>query len=314
MLSSGMNQNHLLDLCGHSLPMHVYDKYQNKATFLNRSFSFAFENPDLAVKGCLTEQERNLFCALYADLPAVLSESVAELDSLLELRIQMCADPATASASFASSPHELSKPDLKKGRQFTERSEQLLCDIEKPMSGVLWKQLLSLDGSFMNRERQRLDFFICVMRQIWSAPSKRRVLDDLLKRFCIGRSGAISVDRMFPYFTYHQIAIHSIALSSNARYRLFFLRIPRGAMYKFIVTDNPVIDLCEEQILTEAHGAGRFLWVIAPTLAVIVTDRSAGKMRFVTEGEVAMYNALLFKKATRYVMLDKDFDFLPSCC
>lgn len=313
MLSSGIDQKHLMDLCGHGQPMPVYDKYQNKTTVLNQSFSFAFESPDLTVKGWLTKRERDAFRMLYTDLPDVLSESITELDNLLEVRSQMRVDSVAVTESFASSPHGSERPSLK-GKQFTERSEQLLNDIEKPISIALWDQLLSLDGSFMNDEQLRSDFFICMMRQIWSAPSKRRVLSDLMQRFRIRESRDISIDRMFPYFTYHQTAIHSIILSSNARYRLSFLRIPRGARYKFIVTDNPAIDLCEEQILAETHDASRFLWVIAPTLAVIATDKLAGKVRLASEGEVSMYNALLFKKATRYVMLDKDCDFFPSCC
>lgn len=313
MLSSGTDQKRLLDLGKRDLPMRVYDKYQNTTAVLEHCFSSAFENPVLTVKGCLTEKEKSAFNTLYTDLPSILLESIAELDSLLELRNQMDAASPHVSEPSAPPPRRSKKPNLK-GKRFTERSEQLLNKIEEPISMALWDQLLSLDGSFMNDEQLRSEFFVCVMRQVWSSPSKRRVLDDLLARFRIDRSDAVSVDRMFPYFAYHQIAIHSIVLSSNLQYHLSFLRIPRGARYKFIVTDNPAIDLYEGQMPLRTEDTNRFLWVIAPTAAVIITDKTAGKTRFVTEREVAMYNTLLFKKANRYILLDPDDDILSGCC
>lgn len=151
------------------------------------------------------------------------------------------------------------------------------------------------------------------MRQVWSSPKKRTVLAGFLARLGIKESDAISTDRMFPYFVYHQIAICSIIMSTDSQYRISFLRIPLRANYEFIFTDNPVIDFCGESKLSETHDNNRFLWVISPTLAVMISNNTEGKSRFVTEEEVAMYNALLFKKATRYVISNKDHDFLPSC-
>ena len=313
MLNSGMDQEHPTGAWGNGQPMHVYDKHQNKTAILHRNFSFAFDGFSLSVQGCLTERERRAFDTMYTDLPGVLTESIAELDSLLELRSRMRADAAGVAGRTGKPPRRSGKPDLK-GKWFTERGEQLLHKIETPISMAVWNQLLSSDGSFMRDEQLRSDFFICVMRQIWSSPSKRQVLDELLARFRVGRTGAISPDRMFPYFAYHQIAINSIIMSSNLQYHLSFLRIPQDAGYRFIVTDNPIIDLCEEQISAGAEETNRFLWVIAPTLAVIVTDRPGGKTRFVTEREATTYNTLLFRNANRYVMLDKDTDFLSGCC
>lgn len=118
---------------------------------------------------------------------------------------------------------------------------------------------------------------------------------------------------MFPYFVYHQIAINSIVMSTSSQYHLSFLRIPKGAEYRFIVTDHPAIDLSEEQKLPGTTDANCFLWVISPSLAVIIGDKTAGKTRFINEGEVTAYNTLLFEKATRYIVSDRNGDFLPSC-
>ena len=177
----------------------------------------------------------------------------------------------------------------------------------------LRNQLLSFDSSFMSNDQLRLDFFICVMRQVWSSPKKQTALPGLLARLGIKESDAISTDRMFPYFVYHQIAICAIIMSTDSQYRISFLRIPLRANYECIFTDNPVIDFCGESKLSETHDNNRFLWVISPTLAVMISNNADGESRFVTEEEVVRYNALLFKKATRYVVLNKDHDFLPSC-
>ena len=90
MLNSGMDQEHPMGVWGNGQPMHVYDKHQNKTAILHRNFSFAFDGFSLSVQGCLTERERRAFDTMYTDLPGVLTESIAELDSLLELRSRRC--------------------------------------------------------------------------------------------------------------------------------------------------------------------------------------------------------------------------------
>ena len=313
MLDSDIYRKHLLKSWGFSFPILVYDKYCNHTALLSECFSVASENLNFEIKTLLTEKERNAFQALYMNLPQILTDMIGELNCLLELRSQMVLFPAdTSTQTVKNAFGKLKRPGFKGGR-FTERGEQLLNKIEKPLSMELRNQLLSFDSSFMSNDQLRLDFFICVMRQVWSSPKKQTALPGLLARLGIKESDAISTDRMFPYFVYHQIAICSIIMSTDSQYRISFLRIPLRANYEFIFTDNPVIDFCGESKLSETHDNNRFLWVISPTLAVMISNNADGESRFVTEEEVVRYNALLFKKATRYVVLNKDHDFLPSC-
>lgn len=313
MLQSGIYQKQLMNPCGRSFSMHVYDKCQDTTALLDGCCSCVLKRFSYAVKGCLTEKERNAFQALYTDLPGVLLESLSGMDSLLEWRSQIGTGFASGPVRSDRSLSKRSKKQNPGGIRFTEHGEQLLNKIEKPLARSLWNQLLSFDDSFMSNDQLRLDFFVCVTRQIWSSPTKQTVLSGFLKRLGIGESGAVSIDRMFPYFVYHQIAINSIVMSTSSQYHLSFLRIPKGAEYRFIVTDHPAIDLSEEQKLPGTTDANRFLWVISPSLAVIISDKTAGKTRFINEGEVTAYNTLLFEKATRYIVSDRNGDFLPIC-
>lgn len=313
MLGSDIYWDHLIESFGCDPAVLVYDKYYGTIGLLNERFPVAFERFNFVINHLLTEEEKSVFRALYTDLPSILTESIAELDCSLELRSQVNSFFANLSKPKAKNGRSTARKSSTRGKVFTERGEQLLNKIEKPLSMELRNQLLSFDSSFMSNDQLRLDFFICVMRQVWSSPKKQTALPGLLARLGIKESDAISTDRMFPYFVYHQIAICSIIMSTDLQYHISFLRIPLRANYEFIFTDNPVIDFCGESKLSETHDNNRFLWVISPTLAVMISNNADGESRFVTEEEVVRYNALLFKKATRYVVLNKDHDFLPSC-
>ena len=289
----------------------------NKMVLPDSEFSVSFWSSNL---GChniisLTEQERGAFDALYGELPSVLKESISELNSMLELRSKMdryTKDPSQPLVKYLS--NELLHSSARtQGRRYTERGEQLLRAIERPLPSTVWNQLLSFDSSFMGSDRLRLYFVIGLMRKIWSSPVKRKVLSNFLALKGIDESSAISIDRMFPYFVYHQIAINSISMSTNSQYHISFLRIPQGAKYEFVFTDNPAIEFCEESKFLWTNAINRFLWIISPTSAVMMSDKIGGKTRFVNEREADKYNALLLKKSPRYMASNRNNDFLPNC-
>ena len=313
-MGSDIYWDHLIESFGCDPAVLVYDKYCGTTGLLKERFPVAFERFNCVINHPLTEEEKSVFRALYTDLPGVLTESIAELDCSLELRSQVNPFFANLSKPKAKNGRSTARKSSTRGKVFTERGEQWVNRIEKPLSRELWNQLLSLGSSFMGNDQLRLDFFICVMRQIWSSPAKQTVLSDSLKCLGFAEVGSISVDRMLPYYVYHQIAINSIVMWTNAQYHIAFLRIPQGARYSFIVTDNPVIDISEESKNAEAKAASCYLGVISPSLALIVSDQIVGKTRFVNERETAMYNTLLFKKANRYVVSNRERDIFQSCC
>lgn len=307
-------QQRLIDSWGCHCPTYVYDKNRGKTSLFSRLFSFILETTNPVIDYSLTEAEKRAFSIMYSGLPQVLFKSIVELDSLLELRSRLCADDSDALGESVRSTFKRQKRADTKGRMFTERSERMLDKIETPLPNALWNRLLSIDDSFMDDEQMRLDFFIRIMRHIWASPSKQCVLDAFLDQFCLDQSKSIVRERMLPYFVYHQTVIHSITMSASPQYRLAFLRIPQGAKYRFIVTDNPAIDLGDEQFHLGVADNGCFLWVLSPMLAVMLGGKKRAKTRFVTEDEVTIFNRQLFKKATRYIMLDKDNDILSACC
>ena len=185
---------------------------------------------------------------------------------------------------------------------FTQAGEDLLCDIEDEIPKELWDRILSRDTTLIQDDKIRVRFYSYLICQIWRVPYKKTLLKNILEKMSkIGKLD-VSVDRMFPYFVYHQSMLESYCMSITNKHKLSYLIINQNSPSEFITSDNPIINLCHEFDQDGAPKYYELYWAISPKLALLITTFSANDSEVISENQINNFNKAVYNNAYKYII------------
>lgn len=245
----------------------IYDQFDSKIKNKG-SKSICFEI-DYYKLDRLSDDEKILFEILYSKLPYGLRKNIREINNILDHDIEVESNSKKIQ-EFVTKIFNDNKQEIEQ-EVFAQAGESIFCDIEQGLSNEIWQKLLNADSTFINNEQYRLNLYSYIVGQIWRVPAKKKLLAKNLNQIISKTNANISVDRMFPYFVYHQTMIESIGLSQCNHHKLFYLHIADDSKSEFITSDNPVINICVDFDCNGSPKEYELYWPITPKLAVIIS-------------------------------------------
>ena len=251
----------------------------------------------------LSEDEKRLFEVLYKNLPYGLRKNIYEFNNILNCEIEIEAQSKKIK-EFVTKIFNDNQCEIE-NKVFAQAGESIICDIEHGLSVEIWDKLFNSDSTFMDNEQDRVDFYTYIIGQVWRVPVKKKLLANSLNQIKCKTNANISVDRMFPYFIYHQTIIESILISQYNKHKLFYLHIAGDSKFEFITSDNPVINTCNDFDCNGTPKEYEFYWPITPRLAVLISEHQKEFCNPVSDDIIEKYNYLIYKNSNRYVISHK---------